>query len=412
MFDGRTPTTATSTAQTATPESASAAPESTPEGFSSTGPLPPVAAAAGGGSPPTTASERAFGGGLLARAASAVGAGVAQVAHALGIGGHHEPKAEHAASPAFFNQRANKFAGPLNGTEEDARTTCNVTTLAMQLVTMAGSADAVKRRTIDLMRQVVAVSPARADELMKLQVADVVMELFSARGDHYWEQASQSGHAPFFPGFYQHYKNYRGSDDQPIGWNEVAACLLFTAQQYDFVAGGAEHDEAGANPGYMIGTLKPALARGSTVMLGTRLTGGHIVMLVGVEDHGVRINDPYGMRLEPEIQHLGTTGYIRNGTSLAERTVSPADQRTRSNAELLATYRDISLRRASFNAPLKSLVGSALSSGDSEDAPTPSGPGATARPVDNWGENNFYTWDEVAEYQIGRWNNVLDKKSS
>ena len=30
----------------------------------------------------------------------------------------------------------------------------------------------------------------------------------------------------------------------------------------------------------------------------------------------------------------------------------------------------------------------------------------------NWGENNFFTWDEVATFQIGLWDNVLSKQPS
>lgn len=361
-------------------------------------------------------------------AVSSTGVGLARL---LGLpSGRTEPETERGrdenlgatAKPAFFNQRDNAFTGTLNGSEEGAATTCNATTLAMQLVTMAGSTVAVKARTIELMRELREISADRAADLMKLQVPDLIMELFELRGDGYWETASQSGQPPFWPGFYQFWKNFRRGDGKPVGWNEISGCLNFTARQYDFVAGVTFHEAQKDRQGmvhdaasYMRSTLKPALANGSTVMVSTRLTGGHIVMLVGVEEDGVRINDPYGMRLEPEVQHLGSTGYVRNGTAPLDSVMSQADNREHTNAEVLKAHRDIAIRRARFNPSLQAVIGAAVTHDPrvrderpgNSDVATDSG--HASRPINNWGENNFYTWDEVEKYQICSWDSIIDK---
>jgi hypothetical protein len=210
---------------------------------------------------------------------------------------------------------------------------------------------------------------------MKWQVEDLIMELFALRGDDYWKKASDESRAPMWKGFYEWAKT------TAQGWNQFAACLAHTAQQYRGIVVNVAHHEVknGTTPAYFLGTLKPELDRGSTVMISTRLAGPHIVMLVGVDDDGVRINDPYGMRLEPGAPGLSQSGYLRNGVA--------------ATAEARAANRDLAMRRTRSNPALQAAFG--------DDA---------RGELSNWGENNFYTWDEVATFQIGLWDNVLSKQ--
>lgn len=357
--------------------------------FSTGGNIPPVALGPYVTHP--TASELAYGpepeqdahdqrGGLSRFFGNAINA----IGSVLGLRHDHdqtarneqaEPSKDDPAS-AFFSQRDNAFHGTLNGAEESEKTTCNVTGLAMQLVTMGGSREVVNARTIELMRE--HGERRSAGELMDMQVEDLLMELFALRGDDYWKKASDEGKTPMWPGFYEWAKS------MGVGWNQFAACLGHTALQYTGIVGGFKHhekNEAGATPEHFLGTLKPELDKGATVMVSTRLCGNHLVVLAGVEPDGVRINDPYGMRLAPGAPGLSASGYLQNGRAVT--------------AEAIAENRELATLRTRFNPTLRSAFDTGAKSA-----------------VPNWGENIFFTWDEVTAFQIGIWDNVLTKQPS
>src|SRR3954454_22128449 len=98
-------------------------------------------------------------------------------------------------------------------------------------------------------------------------------------------------------------------------------------------------------------------------------------MLAGVEQDGIRINAPYGMRLD--------AGYVKN-----------ASDDTASSTSLIKNERETVSRRLK-HAPEQLAI-----SADEE---------KLKEPVPNWGENNFYTWDEVLKWSIGKWNSILEK---
>ena len=125
--------------------------------------------------------------------------------------------------------------------------------------------------------------------------------------------------------------------------------------------------------------IVPALQEGAEVMLSNKLTsGGHIAFLVSVRDEGIVINDPYGMMVT---NHQ----YVRN-----------AEQVSNTKKGWFTTYKTIIDTRLKLNAGLKTRLLELVESGGNF--------------PNNTGEKNFYTWDEVATYKIGKWCNVAFKK--
>jgi peptidoglycan hydrolase-like protein with peptidoglycan-binding domain len=125
--------------------------------------------------------------------------------------------------------------------------------------------------------------------------------------------------------------------------------------------------------------IVPALKQGAEVMLSNKLTsGGHIVFLVSVRDEGIVINDPYGIMVT---NHQ----YVRN-----------AEQITSNKKTLISSNQSIVDTRLKLNSGMKSKIMELVKGSGNFPA--------------NSGEKNFYTWDEVKTYQIGKWCNVAFKK--
>ena len=120
----------------------------------------------------------------------------------------------------------------------------------------------------------------------------------------------------------------------------------------------------------------PKLDAGAAIMLSTALTRkGHIVYLNRIikgKDGGIVIDDPYGMKL---------VRYRTNGSRFDPRIMN---KRSRNH--------NILKRRAKYNPDLWNELWK-LKKGD--------------RFPKNMGEYNFYTWDEVSKYMIGRSASVL-----
>jgi cytochrome c-type biogenesis protein CcmH/NrfF len=125
--------------------------------------------------------------------------------------------------------------------------------------------------------------------------------------------------------------------------------------------------------------IVPALKEGAEVMVSNKLTsGGHIAFLVSVRDEGIVINDPYGIMVKDH-------KYIRN-----------AEQITETKKTTITSNQSIVDTRLKLNSGMKTKIMQLLQSGGN----FPS----------NSGEKNFYTWEEVKTYQIGKWCNVAYKK--
>lgn len=257
----------------------------------------------------------------------------------------------------------------------EGKNMCNVTTLAMQLETVAGSADKAKSAVIDLLKK----KGEATDEasLRKKQLEDLIMQRFKLMGDSGWKK--RDGKKPFWKGWYDWAKNTLKSP-----WHQQALCLNYVATELSDLVGKTKHAEAGpkvkletllSSP-YFKETLHPALQEGASVMLSTQLTGGHIVLLADVVNEGAVINDPYGMLVEKK------SAYIPNGS-----------QTKASRLNRIKKHHDLVKQRLKYNTGLF------------EKLQKPESLGKTF--PDNMGERNFYPWDEVKKYKIGKWNNIL-----
>lgn len=253
-----------------------------------------------------------------------------------------------------------KYTGEINGDNM-----CNVTTLAMQLRSM--SSDDAKLNSAAAQILIDKGHSGKKEDLVKLQLEDLIMKIFIQLGDKYFKD--NVGIAP---------SSEYGPHQYASGLNHVGA--MFT----DYV-GKAEHYGAAVNgegvvdkDGYKT-KIKPALDKGGSVMLSTKLTGGHIIMLVDVLEDGIVVHDPYGMRMPG--------GYVKNGDSVSTRKARITDAG------------DVYTNRLKKNSTLKSSVDKMLEN-----------PGAQ-KFGQNLGEKNFYPWDEVSTYRIGKWVNILHAKA-
>jgi hypothetical protein len=217
-----------------------------------------------------------------------------------------------------------------------------------------------------------------------------------AWGDGYWEKVcNDPANKSLFPdmarglSFYAYYSDPK-HNTEAFGWHQIGRCLSWAGQLYSFVGktGAAAYDELkddgkgnithDTTSAAYYQTLKPKLAAGAAIMLSTRLTGGHIILLVGVDDDGITVNDPYGTKLGGPAST--NAGYILNGH--AAKTADITD-----NGKNIAV-------RFKHNPKLLGIAGDET---------------ARKTPQLDWGERNFFTFDEVDTYDIGKWNSVLDK---
>jgi peptidoglycan hydrolase-like protein with peptidoglycan-binding domain len=244
----------------------------------------------------------------------------------------------------YKNQRDNPVLGDV---------TCNVTTLAMQLLGLANGDEAkVIQSALALCKKHnvggVSVSTQLEEILRKLTIV--------AAG------------------------NKEKIDNIPVwqwSWVLDKTAELFT-DLVDHVDDAGKFWEITSKEKYFE-KIVPALKDGAEVMLSNKLTsGGHIAFLVSVRDEGIVINDPYGIMV---------TGhqYLRN-----------AELINSTKKSLISSNQAVFDNRLKLNSGLKSKINQLLASG----ANFPS----------NSGEKNFYSWDEVKTYQIGKWCNVAYKK--
>ena len=168
---------------------------------------------------------------------------------------------------AYKDQRDNQING------EGA---CNVTTVTMQLCTMASESE-VKADAIEMIG---TTSGYTAEQLNGMQVEDVINILCQIKGIN------------------------------PASGPGMEATLdLFT----DIVANTEQIDYDGTDAKTFFEThCKPTLDAGGTVTLGVRFTGdGHIMMLTECGSSGINYHDPYGCWLD-------TGKYVRNNDLVYE----------------------------------------------------------------------------------------------
>ena len=231
-------------------------------------------------------------------------------------------------------------------------TTCNVTTLAMQLIALAGGDEArVTESAVKLLQgygQSASTSTALEELLRQLTIHVSGAEYHSGIPAWQWSWVlDKTG------------EQFTDIASRIINPDEGGLYNIFTKALYEE-------------------KIVPALSQGAEVMLSNSLTrGGHIVFLVSVRNDGLVIHDPYGMMVTGQ-------RYIRNGDP-----VSSHKSFYTGNPQTVAT-------RLKLNTNLKGQLDGIFSSGSGT---LPS----------NLGESNFYTWAEVSTYKIGVWCNIAYK---
>ncbi|MEL6349105.1 MAG: hypothetical protein AAFV53_38730 [Myxococcota bacterium] len=271
---------------------------------------------------------------------------------------------------AYLNQRDNDYD---ESSVFDKRTKriygdvmCNVTTLAMQLQTLAGDPDQIKSATIDLLMDK-GYSGDR-EGLVARQLEDLLMMLYELLGESYFEKNC--------PGY---------KANSSFGPHQYMICLQHVAEMFPQYVKGTKGlygnvDSEGhlkKDPATFYNDEVMPHFKSGAVMLSTKLTGGHIVLLADILSNGIVINDPYGMRMPG--------GYVKNGKAASKYYLDRI-------ADAGGTYGE----RLSQNDRLKDQVDAII-----QDS-------AASKFPDNLGEQNFYSWKEVREYAIGKWVSALD----
>ncbi len=233
----------------------------------------------------------------------------------------------------YKNQRDNPIEGDV---------TCNVTSVAMQLIKLANG-DETKVRT-----EAVALCKAKgisATESTELE--EMLRQLsISANGG---KKQINGLNCYMYPNILNAVaKMFKGLVSET---REVFGAGVVTAKNIEELKT----------------KLKAELAKGAALRSSSKLThGGHIVAITDYKNDGLVINDPYGARF--------ANGYVKNGDSAG-------NAKTNFNESLAAT-------RFKHNSAMVASIKDAISRG--------------VKLPSNVGEKNFYTWAEVDTYDIGR----------
>ncbi|MTI19463.1 hypothetical protein E1176_00365 [Fulvivirga sp. RKSG066] len=131
-------------------------------------------------------------------------------------------------------------------------------------------------------------------------------------------------------------------------------------------------------------TFEPRLELGEEVILSTCLTGGHIIYLQEVKDDGLVVQDPYGLNIGEKGKYLINSYNIEESSKIQNRLKSLTDAKID--------------ERLMYNKNVKNIV--------KEKKKKPQG-----QLPENCGEMNFYNWEEVKKFEIGKWTLTLNNKN-
>ncbi len=253
----------------------------------------------------------------------------------------------------YESQRDNNPYGS-SGTKGDWM--CNVTSVAMQLHTLA-SKDEVKRQAIDIYYNVGGEQPLEL--LQSEQIEDILIRIVRHKG---WSEYI--------------YTNLE----------KLAALFKVTSNNasYSFDGRDGAIEQFNGNVPHIIkdGNLYNAIKKGKSVIMSNTLYGsdGHYVHLVSVESDGVIINDPFGFRINRYNPY-----YFLNGSTVStdkmnwlKKNWSTFEERSKHNPEL----------KAEMEAFLESPQGTFSQ---------------------ELGKLNFYNWGEVSSWNLGRHGTVMGK---
>jgi hypothetical protein len=293
--------------------------------------------------------------------------------------------------PAFESQLDNEFRGQAGRGEVDSGSDvtkweqCNVTTLSMQLQTVAGSKEAVRTAVCDLLEKRFGQTLRAGDRVGLTQVEDLLLRRFFlpdwADGTK-WKDVAYAGKHPFTKAWWDWASGESGIAQMwSKKYHQIAYCLLYVAIECNEYLGGiidhAKKDDGDhcLTPQYFQNTVRPVIDGGGSVMIGTRLTGGHVVLVARVLDSGIIVNDPYGCALKKGVENYLLNGHTRKAAMERLSRVDPG--------------RVLLAKRTQFHPELALY----LDQGRIDDLPS------------NMGEGIFFDWAEVKNWAIGKWNN-------
>lgn len=234
--------------------------------------------------------------------------------------------------------------------------TCNVTTLAMQLLSLAGGDESMLRnKAVELLKA--KGKQASTDT----QLEELLRQLTIVANKNSDTVTLGNG------------KKYKA-------W-EVAYVLDAVSEMFKSLVKKTETVEKVETKARYEEVIQPVLDAGGVVMLSNKLTSsGHIIKLESMLDDGILVDDPFGCLVE------ATGKYLKNGEPLDKYSIN----RIKNQSEVLG-------ERLKHNAKLKKELESLAEKGEGKL------PG-------NAGNNNFYSWDDVKKYRIGKWVNLTHKQ--
>ncbi len=271
-------------------------------------------------------------------------------------------------------EKSNVYGLKASAKKVNKYTTCNVTSLAMALRSLAPEIEV--RDTLLVQLQEGGWSEEEVKIKGNYDLEDLIIYRFQQLGVEYWQSIMRQKDENFSFG------NGSGS----MLPHQYAYCLgemgrLIICDLETSVGEVKTSKPLGDIKDFYIHDLGCKLEVGEEIILSTNLTGGHIVYLESVTEEGVIIEDPYGLNIGEKSVYL-RNGYdskhYRMKSALADLSNSKIDERLKYNP--------------SVKKHLKKIMKDEM--------------GIFSQ---NLGEKNFYKWAEVKEFSIGKWYLVLGR---
>ncbi len=253
---------------------------------------------------------------------------------------------------SFRSQMDNKIMGSA---------TCNVTTLSMQLLSLASNDEYQLKVTASaLLRKKGKNMDETSDfEEMLRQLCIAYHKKFAGRTlSKPWQ------HASVLDGVSELFKDYVSKTDTLM--------KVFSKKDY-------------------FKKVVPSLKKGAEVMLSNNLPGGgHIVHLAGIREDGLVINDPFGCMVDNKQYVHHKVVFSQRQLDLIQNNRAALERRLKTNSAMLQKMLSYTQEQT-----LEFVDANGLAR-----VPTPF----------TSGKLNFFDWSEVKKYKIGKWINITHKK--
>ncbi len=247
--------------------------------------------------------------------------------------------------------------------------TCNVTSLAIALRALKPEKDIREVLMIQFLEDGLANEEVKSKS--NYDIEDLIIYRFQQLGVEYWQSIMRERHENFSFG------NGSGS----MLPHQYAYCLAEMGRLIicDLDASVGEVNTAETTDDIkstFTGKIAASLLNGEKVILSTNLTGGHIIYLQEVTDEGLLVQDPYGLNTGEEGSYLLNAYELSKSIKMKNRLSNISE--------------DLIDHRLKCNAPLKEKL---IELKENPEGSLP----------ENLGEMNFYNWEEVKKFNIGKW---------